>query len=172
MERVELVPVSDEVRADSFVLHVHNGKEIVPLFPGVTVYKNPLGGTTIVFCGTPRARFSLQEAFSFLNEQRKGQLMRLLRDAGEAPVCYAGDAEVYCRCADIGDTGAVFASFINVGLDQLDEIELSTEKTPASVERLSPAGEWIPQDFTVTDEGCVLTLTLPVLDCLALRMRF
>ena len=127
---------------------------------------------TIVFCGTPRARFSFQEAFSFMNEQRKGQLMRLLRDAGEAPVCYAGDAEVYCRCADIGDTGAVFASFINVGLDQLDEIELSTEKTPASVERLSPAGEWIPQDFTVTDEGCVLTLTLPVLDCLALRMRF
>lgn len=172
MGRMELVPAADGVRADSTVYTVRRGVEVVPIFPGVTAFETPLGGKTFVFCGTPRANFSFTEAFSILCESRKAQLMRLLTEAGELPVCYAGDAEVYCRAADIRGTDDVFASFINVGLDQLDELTLRVTVPVSAIDRLTPAGTWESLPWEAAPEGEIrLAVTLPVLDSLCIRLR-
>lgn len=143
MQICELIPRSSDVRADSMVYHVPDGRTKEPLFPGVTVYKNPLGGRSVVFCGTPKAQFNIVEAFSFLNESRKAQLVRLLKECGCLPVWYPGDAEVYLRAGRCPD-GSILCAIFNLGFDMLEEIELCTEGGVDRVERLTCEGVRVP----------------------------
>ena len=76
-----LIPQNERVRVASTVYHLKDGKNEIPLFPGVTVYENSMGGRAIIFAGTPKARFKYYEAFSFLNESRKEQLVSILKEA-------------------------------------------------------------------------------------------
>ena len=169
----EIVIDDPAVRTESTVCHLHNGKDEMPLFPGVTSYTNPAGGKTVVFSGTPRAAFNYQEAFSFLNETRKGQILRLLKEAGECPVAYAGDAEVYARCADIEGEDAVFAAFINVGLDPLDDLPLAAEKEIRAVARLTADGTWQPVPFAPAEDGTyTVQATACVLDSVVVKVWF
>ena len=70
--------VSEDVKISSVNYHLCGGFEKKPLSPAVTVFKNPLGGTSVVFCGTPETEFNYLETFSFLNESRKKQLADIL----------------------------------------------------------------------------------------------
>ena len=99
----QLIPLRDDVRAESTVFHLRDGKYEEPLFPGVTVFKNELGGMTVVFAGTPKSRFHYLDAFSFLSESRKQQLTALIKESGHLPVYYPEDAEVYFRAAKCPD---------------------------------------------------------------------
>jgi hypothetical protein len=58
----ELVPTSATTRTLSTVCHSVDKVHFEPLFPGVTVYENELGGRVTVFCGTPKADYNLTEA--------------------------------------------------------------------------------------------------------------
>jgi hypothetical protein len=109
------------------------------LFPGATVYDNALGGKVFVFSGTPRAEFDLKEAFSFLNYSRKQQLIRMLKEAGEAPLYYPGDEEVYFRAADTED-GGLFCAIFNLSCDPIEETVLACERELTQIERLMPDG--------------------------------
>ncbi|MBP5609748.1 MAG: hypothetical protein J6X72_00205, partial [Clostridia bacterium] len=115
------------------------------------------GGETVVFAGTPLTAFSLSEAFSFLSAPRKKQLVRILRPTGCLPVYYPGDAEVYLRAGRMPD-GALFCGFFNIGLDELPTVELTVEKAPSSVRRLTPDGKWAEVPFTFSGD----TLQIPV----------
>ena len=152
----KLVPTSDAVIVDSILYEQLERGERRPLGPGATRLARE-GGETVVFAGTPETAFKLTEAFSFLSAPRKKQLVRILRPTGCLPVYYPGDAEVYLRAGRMRD-GALFCGFFNIGLDELDEVELTVEKIPSSVFRLTPDGQWESVPFTVAGD----TVTVPV----------
>ncbi|MBE6611972.1 MAG: hypothetical protein E7632_05730 [Ruminococcaceae bacterium] len=159
----ELVILSDDVREDSGVYNSVDKENYTYLFPGTTVYKNALGGTAHVFCGTPAAGFNLTEAFSFLNISRKKQLVRMLSDAGELPAYCPSDAEIYMRAADMED-GGLFAAIFNIGLDPMDETEIVCEREVSRIERLMPDGSRRPVDFTKNGSICTLDCPCSTLD--------
>ncbi len=152
----KLVPTSPETTVDSTLYKRLERGERLPLGPGATRFRRA-GGETVVFAGTPLTAFSLSEAFSFLSAPRKKQLVRILRPTGCLPVYYPGDAEVYLRAGRMPD-GALFCGFFNIGLDELPTVELTVEKAPSSVRRLTPDGKWAEVPFTVSGD----TLQIPV----------
>ena len=140
MKTKELVPLSEETVADSWVCNTVGDGNYERLFPGVTVYTNALGGTVITFCGTPVAEFNLVEAFSFLTYSRKEQMIRLLKNSGELPVYYPDDEEVYLKVADTAD-GRLLAAVFNIGQDPIEELSLVCDLEASAVTRLTPDGE-------------------------------
>lgn len=136
---MELVPVDSAVRADSWIYHNRSREVKEKLFPGVTVFDNSQGGRVTVFAGDPQTQFNYIEAFSFLNESRKEQLVELLHACGCLPIYAASDAEIYLRAAAMPD-GGLFAAVFNLSLDGLDEIELVSESEITYAERLLPDG--------------------------------
>jgi hypothetical protein len=135
----ELVPISPETEIDSIVYNTVDYQNYEPLFPGVTVYKNALGGTVIVFCGTPVSEFNLSDAFSYLTYSRKEQFISLLSKTGEMPLYYPGDEEMYLKCADMDD-GRVMAFLVNIGLDPIETVNIVCDFTPKSIKMLTPDG--------------------------------
>ena len=146
-EIMEIVPENGNVITDSVCYHLHNDEEEIPLFPGCTIYKNELGGTVIVFAGTPKGAFNLGEAFSFLNETRKAQLVKLLTDLDSIPMHVVGDDEVYVKAAEMKD-GALFASIINTGFDTMEELKLFVKKEVNNVFKLDDSGNWEGCEFS------------------------
>jgi hypothetical protein len=150
--------LSDTTVTDSLCYHVGDGVTKEPLFPGCTVYQNEHGGTAIVFGGNAQTEFHYTTAFSFLNETRKRQLVRLLRTHGDLPVYYPGDAEVYLKAADTAE-GELFCAFFNIGMDPIERITLCAERLPTAIERLAPDGTRVPCPFTVADG--IITVDTP-----------
>ena len=138
----QLIPQSERVKEASTVMHLKDGVQEIPLFPGVTVFDNELGGRSIVFCGTPRTEFSYMEAFAFLSESRKEQMLQLLAACGHLPVYYTEDAEVYLKAGTLPDGSLVTAVF-NIGLDPLEDIPLVVDHEVHGVQRLTEEGRWI-----------------------------
>ncbi|MBQ7051143.1 MAG: hypothetical protein IJN87_11015 [Firmicutes bacterium] len=137
----QLIPQSDRVETMSTVIHLKDGVQEIPLFPGVTVFKNELGGQSIVFCGTPRTKFHYTEAFAFLSESRKEQMIQLLSACGNLPVYYTEDAEVYMKAGTLSD-GSLLTAVFNIGLDPLEEIPLVVDRQVRGVQRLTAEGRW------------------------------
>ena len=158
MQIRELVPLNREVEIPSTVYHLKDGKLEIPLFPGSTVYHNALGGNVIVFAGSPQARFHYTEAFSFLNESRKAQLVTLLKDSGVLPVYVMGDDEIYMKAAYMQD-GNLFCAIFNTGFDPMEEILLCTEHKAVTVEQMNCDGVWQRCDFA--QEGELLKVQSP-----------
>ncbi len=158
MKLQELCPTSPETEALSLVFTVPDGKTRVPLFPGVTRYRNELGGTVIVFSGSPEAKFNFTEAFSMLNESRKRQLVDILRDSGNLPLYYPDDAEVYIKAATMAD-GKLFCAFFNIGFDPLEDIPLTVDRPVKYIRRLMPDGSYA--ELTFTADGDSVTVDTP-----------
>jgi len=154
----ELIPMNDAVQRESTVYHLADGTTREALFPGVTSYINPLGGTTFVFSGTPKTNYNLVEAFSFLTESRKAQLVDLLKRADCMPVYYPEDAEVYLRAAECPD-GSLFTALFNLGLDLLDEIPLTVSRPVGKVEYLAHDGT--RKECAFRTEGDTIIVDLP-----------
>lgn len=150
----ELVPINDDVVSLSSICNTVDGYNLTPLFPGVTKYKNSLGGTVIVFCGTPNTDvFTYTSPFSMLNESRKAMFIQLLSESGNLPLCYYGDTEAYLKVADMPD-GKTFCFFLNLNLDSLDEITFLSEKKYEKAQILSPEGERV--DVPMHMEGNII----------------
>ena len=137
---MELVPLDYTVIVSSYVSNTTDYENYENLFPGSTIYKNELGGTVFVFCGTPVAEFHISTAFSFLNYSRKQQLIDMVKISGELPVYYPNDEEVYLKVADM-ENGTVFASVFNIGLDPIENLELVCDFKATKFEKLMPNGE-------------------------------
>ncbi|MBQ7906509.1 MAG: hypothetical protein IJ309_00895 [Clostridia bacterium] len=159
MQLKELIPLYPEVEELSEVLNTTDHQSYERLFPGVTSYKNSLGGQIFVFAGTPVAEFHLSTAFSFLNYSRKEQLIGMLKRTAELPLYFPGDEEVYLKCADMDDQ-RLFAALFNLGLDPIDQIKLVIEREVKGIEVLLPNGS--TQNVAFTNEGSTYTLNLPL----------
>lgn len=167
-----LVPRSDAVISRSTVVATPNGKNNplrIPLFPGVTDYKNEYGGHAVVFAGTPLANFTYSEAFSFLNQSRKVQLVNILRESGHLPVYYPGDQEVYLKAGRLSD-GSLIAAFFNISLDPIDEITLECETVPTAIEVLRPDGRFEKVSFTLTGNQVKLNMPAHILTPVILKL--
>lgn len=165
----KLVPLSDDVIEDSVVVHVDSTLGKKKLFPGTTVYKNKLGGTAIVFSGTPEAKFHYSQ-FAFLNASRKQQLARLMDQVGELPVYYPHDEEVYLKVADMPG-GGYFCALFNIGLDPIEEVELMCREPVSQVEMLMPDGSRKPLDFSYENGKCTLPVSAMTLQPLMLFIQ-
>lgn len=160
---MELVPLSENVTVSSVVYNTLDYESFEPLFPGCTTFKNELGGTVIVFCGSPVAEFNIVEAFSFLNYSRKQQLIELLKSTDELLVYYPNDEEVYFKCADM-ENGDVFCSVFNIGLDPIEKLELCCSFKAAGFEKLLPDGTTRAVDFTYDGKKYILDTSANTLD--------
>jgi hypothetical protein len=121
------------------------------LSPGCTIYRNKLGGTVIVFAGTPPT-FETLAAFGFLNENRKRQLVRLIRSTAGLPLYYTGDVDMFMRGGMLLD-GSMIGVLFNLGTDQLDSFELFVEKPFEKLEYLTKEGNWEPISYSVIGDN-------------------
>lgn len=166
----ELIVTDPDTVVDSMAYHLRDGKYKDSLFPASTIFRNKLGGTAIVFCGTPNTVFSFRTAFSFLNESRKLQLVKMLKSSGNLPIYYPEDAEVYLKAAKMED-GSMFCAVFNLGLDILEELPFTTDLEFRSVEKLSPEGAWEPVSFKNEVAGYTVQTAANPLDPVMLRLR-
>lgn len=137
----ELLPKDDSVETLSYMLNRNADGETENLFPSVTRYKNSLGGTTIVFCGTPDAPFHYTTGFGLLTYSRKQQFIDILKKTGNLPVYYPEDAEVYLKAADMPD-GKLFCAVFNISMDPIEKLPLCFEKDINNAWMMSPEGNW------------------------------
>jgi hypothetical protein len=168
-----LIPIQDGVVSRSMVVATPNGTESLPklpLFPGVTSYKNELGGNAIVFSGTPEAIFHYTTAFSFLNESRKLQLINLLSESGDLPVYYPDDSEVYMKAANMPD-GALFVSFFNISLDPIENITLAVDREVNKIDALCPDGSYRSVGFRADGKKLTLDASADILTPVILIIR-
>ena len=159
VEARKLVPINDKVVADSMCYHLSGGVNKEMLFPACTVYQNELGGTAIVFCGKVHTEFNYMQAFAFLNETRKNQLIRLLAQYGDLPVYYTEDEEVYMRAADCDD-GSLMCALFNIGLDPIEQIRIKADRVPSAIECLEADGSRKAYNFDIGEDG-VITIDKP-----------
>ena len=159
----ELVPLNERVKSHSGVYNTVDYVNYELLFPGVTEYKNELGGTVFVFCGTPVAEFHISTAFSFLSESRKLQLVNILNSTGELIAYFPGDEEVYMKAADMED-GRLFCALINIGLDPIEKLEICIDFDPKSIHALTPNGEEKSVFFVKKNDRYILDISANTLD--------
>lgn len=146
----EIVPLCDEVEIDSEVVHIPDLVTREYLFPGTTIYKNELGGCVNVFSGTPHTAFNYKEAFSFLCESRKLQIVNMLKATGNLPIYYPGDMDVYMRAGYLND-GSMLCAIFNICLDTMEEITLVCDKRVNRIQKLTPEGSRIDCQFYEED---------------------
>ncbi len=145
----QLTPINNSV--DVYSMNYNSlGDNLESLFPAVTGYKNPAGGYTIVFCGSPDAPFNYSNAFSMLNETRKKQLINILSSQNQLPIYYPDDADVYLRASYL-DNGELMCGFFNISLDVLDEITLVIKDKFSTIEILQPDGTRKNCEYYVED---------------------
>ena len=167
---MELKPINDQVLVESYAFQSSDQNLTKDyLFPASTLYKNPLGGTTVVFSGTPVCEFYYTEGFSFLNETRKKQMVRILEDMNQLPLYYPGDAELYLRAGTLPD-GKYFVTVFNLGFDPLDELPLNTKESIASVKLLGANGEWKLCDFKQKADEIVIDTPVYTLEPVVLLL--
>ena len=162
-----LTPLSGAVECSS-VFHLKGGKERIPLFPGSLYFENELGGKVVTFSGTPNTPFHYSH-FSFLNQSRKAEMVKLLKLTENLPIYYYGDEEVYLRYAK-GEDGYSYAVLVNIGLDPIREITLAYENDPTAVEVLTPDGEFEAVSFG--KEGDILKVKEPLVTTYPVVIRF
>ncbi len=159
-----LIPHSDKTEVLSDVIHLDGYGNPESLFPAVTAFDNAMGGCTVVFGGTPDTNYNYIEAFAMLNESRKRQMVKLLQRAGDLPIYYPGDAEVYLRAGMLpsrtSETGELMAALFNLGTDVLDTVELVCDRTVTGVELLTPDGT--RRACTFTQDGNTVSIEEPV----------
>ena len=163
----ELIPLSKDVKICSEVYHLRDGIYKDILFPGVTSYKNELGGTTVVFSGSANFNHSLVHAFGWLNESRKRQIVNILSDLGELPIYYPDDAEVLLKAGQTKD-GKLLCAVVDVSLDPIEEFPLVIKREVSSVKKLMANGEYEKVDFTRNGDTYTLSVTANVFDPLIL----
>ena len=163
----EIIPLSDNIKRYSDVCHLRDGKYLDIMFPGVTGYKNELGGTAVVFSGESTFSYDIVHAFGFLCEARKNQLIQILDDLGALPIYYPEDAEVLMKAATMPD-GKMLCAVLNMTLDPLEEFPLVIRQDVKSIKRLLPDGSYENVGFDRRDDLYSLDLTAEIFDPLIL----
>jgi hypothetical protein len=159
----QLIPINDDVKIDSMIEHTIDEENFEPLFPGSTVYKNALGGTVIVFSGTPVTELNYIEGFSFLNWSRKQQFIKYLKAYGDYSAYCPGDEEMYFKSGKMSDGSSLCALF-NIGLDPIDNIELVINRDFSKIQKLMPDGSRADVGYKTENDKTILDCPAHILD--------
>ena len=134
-------------------------------------FENERGGKCITFSGTPDTPFYYSQAFSFLNQSRKAQFIKLLSRTGNLPLYYAGDEEVYFKYA-MGEDGCGYGFLFNIGTDPIDEIVLVSQKEVAKISVLTPDGKWEEALFSAESNRLTICRAAFTLMPVAIRLEY
>jgi hypothetical protein len=137
-DQKELVITNENTETMSYNMAIISGERTL-LAPAVTCLDRGDGRVSVVYCGTPNAKFNYGEGFSFLNETRKKQFVELLKRANALPIYVDSDNEICLRAGYLGD-GSLLAEIICIGFDLMDTVRLYLEKKPESIELMLPDG--------------------------------
>lgn len=146
-----LTPTDEKTEVLSYNYRKEDGV-LINVSPAVTKFAREDGHFTVIYCGTPNAEHRYTEGFSFLNETRKQQFIRLLSEAGALPVYTPSDNEL-CLRAGYLDDGRLLAAIFNLGYDPEEQTVLYLEKEPTAITCLNENGEEIPVSFEKNEEG-------------------
>ena len=83
------------------------------------------------------------------------QFARILKETGNLPIYYSGDAEVYMKTARVAD-GRRFCAVFNIGLDILEDLPLTTDEKVKGVQILQKDGAFVDCTFEKTEDGIVV----------------
>lgn len=155
----KLTPVKKDVEVKSYNYVLDNGTARL-LSPAVTLYRRPDGKITVVYCGSPTAKFHYTEGFAFLNESRKKQFVELLTQANALPIYCHGDDELCFRAGYLND-GSIIACVYELGTDPMDELTLFLETPPKSVELMQSDATLAPVEFSYRGK-CLYSLKVRV----------
>ena len=150
VENCELIPVSDDVEISSGNYFDPGDGKREYLCPGSTVYKNPIGGTAVVFSGTANVPFHYDKIVSYLNDSRKAQIADIMNRSGDLPVYYPEDIEMYLRAGYLKD-GTLMCACFNLGLDSMEDLPLVINKPFTKIEKLLPSGERAECEYEIID---------------------
>ena len=127
------------------------------------LYKNELGGTAVVFAGNTEFPYNLVDAFGYLDEARKQQLVTILEDMGVLPVYYPDDAEVLMKAARMKD-GRLLCAILDMSLDVLETVPLVIHRDVTSIKRLMSDGSYKDVAFEKEGDRYTLATTAGVFD--------
>ncbi len=167
----EITVLNENVVVDSICYHIDNGVSMETMFPASTVFNNSLGGTVIVFCGDAKTDFHYTTAFSFLNETRKKQFIRLMSKYGDLPIYTPDDDEIYLRVAD-APNGDIFCAVFNISLDPIEQIRLCCQKQPRAIEYLDCDGSFKICDFSIANGEVLLNKSADILTPVVLKLHY
>ncbi len=135
--------------------------------PGTILYHNPAGGTVItrsVAVGRNPYNDRAPEIKIFLLE-----LFRRL-DPQLIPFYVGEEQPVYFRCGKL-DNGGYLLALVNLGFDELPNIDLRTYEKVRSVEFLDGNGVYQPLKYSFNGKGYTVEKKLSCYDTLILRVR-
>lgn len=166
----EMIPVAEDIKVYSNVYHLREGKYKDIMFPGVTSYKNELGGTVVVFSGESSFGYHVLSPLGFYSESRKNQIVQILSDLESLPVYYPDDAEVLMKAANMRD-GGLMCAILDMSLDPIENFPLVIRRDVSEIKRLTPDGTYENVSFTRDGDLYTLDLTASVFDPVILVMH-
>ncbi len=156
----KLIVINDDVKVDSYIYNsIDEGATKDYLFPGVTVYKNELGGNIVVFAGTPSTKRTYHSGMSYLSQTRKNQLIRLLSSFNKLPAYYTGDVDVYLKAGYLKN-GELLVSLVDMNADEIENLQLYIDGNVKKIKMLTPSGE--KKEVAFTKNGNIYDLDLTV----------
>ena len=165
----ELIPINESIESVSTCYTIENDEKIMQ-FPGVCKFKNSLGGTVITFCGTPCTQFKHNQAFSFLNETRKRQMLHLMNENEELPIYYYEDAELYMRAGYLNN-GEIMSVLFDLGTDKIENLPLVIKDKITKAEILTSDGKRKAVEFKEENGKYIFDLTVYPLEPVVLFVK-
>ncbi len=165
----ELVPMNDKVESISTCYSIENEEKTMQ-FPGVAKFKNSLGGTVITFAGTPCTQFTHKQAFSFLNETRKRQILNIMNEDEALPVYYYEDAELYMRAGCLNN-GEIMCALFDLGTDKIENLPLVIKEKITKAEILTCDGTRKEINFREENGIYIFDLTIYPLEPVILFVK-
>ena len=146
---VKLTPISKKAVVRSSLYHspFRHAKESELLAPGAVRFENKYGGNILTVSGKLPGQYWFASA-GLLNPLRK----EFLRKELGLKIWYDGDAPLALHT--FMDRGHQTICAFNLGLDPLDQLELSGLPKKTKLEKLSPDGKWKPVGY---ENGIVKT---------------
>ena len=87
----------------------------------------------------------------------------MLKQAGELPAFYPGDAEMHFRAADMPG-GELFCAAFNIGFDPIEKLEIVFDRAVTRIEKLMPDGTRKEIAFVQEGEKYILDTACYTLD--------
>ena len=141
--------------------------ELKTVAPATILYRNPAGGVVVT-----RAVSVGHNPYNDYGPAVKDMLLEILNrlDENAVPFCAGEEQPIHFRCGKLKNGGYLLA-LVNLGFDELKNVDLRTKLPVKTVEFLDVDGVYKALDFTKNDTGIVVDKRVPCYDTLILRVR-